>query len=239
MGRSAIRRQGCWVETGCRMIFGGRRLCIWAARRRFSFRIRSIVRSCDSGCHGSHCWNVTGWTVETGQVDFENLFNRLHPSLYRYVHRLTGDADRADDIVQESFVRLLRQQLPEQEARPWLFTVATNLVRDGARQTARRKRLLEASPVEWPGQACSQDLLEQKERIAAVRAGLEHLPPRDRQILLMREEGFKYAEIAKAVGVAPGSVGTLIARAMRKFVAQFPAEAVLLDGQAKDDESPE
>jgi RNA polymerase sigma-70 factor, ECF subfamily len=54
-----------------------------------------------------------------------------------------------------------------------------------------------------------------------VRTVLERIPERDRQLLLMREEGFKYDEIARVIGVAPASVGTLIARALRKFVAEF------------------
>src|SRR5690606_1489593 len=61
-------------------------------------------------------------------VDFDRLFRRLYPSLFRYLYRLTGDPDTADDIAQESFSRLLRHALPEAEAKPWLFTVATNLV---------------------------------------------------------------------------------------------------------------
>ncbi len=63
--------------------------------------------------------------------------------------------------------------------------------------------------------------LERKERIGSVRAALDVLAERDRQMLLMREEGFRYDEIAEAVGVAPGSVGTLMARALKKFTAVY------------------
>jgi RNA polymerase sigma-70 factor (ECF subfamily) len=52
---------------------------------------------------------------------------------------------------------------------------------------------------------------------SGLRAALAELAPRDREILLMREEGFRYAEIAEVVGVAPSSVGTLLARALRRF----------------------
>ena len=63
--------------------------------------------------------------------------------------------------------------------------------------------------------------LEREERVAVVRAALEQLAERDQQLLLMREEGFSYQEIAEAVGVAPGSVGTLIARAVRRFTEVY------------------
>lgn len=154
-------------------------------------------------------------------MDFDGLFQTLYPSLYRYLHRLTGDADAAEDIAQEAFVRLLRQSLPDPEVRPWLFTVATNLVRDRARKSERRHRLLTNAPALSRPAALPDEDLERTERILSVRRVLEQLSERDRQLLLMREEGFKYEEIAQVVGVAPASVGTLIARALRRFVDAY------------------
>lgn len=122
----------------------------------------------------------------------------------------------ADDAAQEAFVRLTAQSLPEEEVRPWLFTVATNLVRDRARKADRHRRLQGHVPTAQP--AVPPDMVtERRERVGRVRAALERVPERDRTMLLMREEGFKYDEIARAVGVAPGSVGTLLARAARRF----------------------
>jgi RNA polymerase sigma-70 factor, ECF subfamily len=156
-------------------------------------------------------------------VDFDSVFEDLYPSLFRYLHRLTGDGDVAEDIAQEAFVRLLRQDLPEQEVRPWLFTVAMNLVRDRARKSERRQRLLTTAPSLVTRPPLPDEDMERTERITAVRAVLERIPERDRQLLLMREEGFKYDEIARVIGVAPASVGTLIARALKKFVEAFDA----------------
>jgi RNA polymerase sigma-70 factor (ECF subfamily) len=159
-------------------------------------------------------------------VDFDGLFQRLYPSLFRYLHRLTGDADMAEDVAQESFVRLLRQPLTEEEVRPWLFTVAMNLVRDGARKTERRHRLLATAPALVTQGRLPDEDVERSERIEAVRQVLDRLPERDRQLLLMREEGFKYEEIAAVVGVAPASVGTLIARALRRFVDLYDTREI-------------
>jgi len=149
-------------------------------------------------------------------MDIDALFDRLYPPLHRYLYRLTGDSDVAEDVAQESFVRLLKQELPEEEARPWLFTVATNLVRDRARKRSRHRRLSvdvpKPSPPERP-----DGRVERTDRVRRVREVLDELPDRDRTLLLMREEGFKYDEIAEAIGVAPGSVGTLLARALRRF----------------------
>jgi RNA polymerase sigma-70 factor (ECF subfamily) len=154
-------------------------------------------------------------------VDYDALFRRLYPSLFRYLHRMTGDTDAADDIAQESFVRLLGRDMPEDEARLWLFTVATNLFRDGARTRKRRERLLTVRPWAPASLPRPDEAAESAATVGKVREALERLAPRDRQMLLMREEGFRYDEIAKAVGVAPGSVGTLLARAARRFVATW------------------
>lgn len=155
-------------------------------------------------------------------MDFDSLFQRLYPSLFRYLQRLTGDADVADDIAQEAFFRLLAQDLPDKEARPWLFAVGTNLVRDRARKQERQQRLLAAAPV-LPSAVGPRpdDAVERAEQVAIVRQALAQLAPRDQQLLLMREEGFSYEEMAKAIGVAPSSIGTLIARALKRFAGVY------------------
>lgn len=164
-------------------------------------------------------------------MDFDSVFASLYPSLFRYLQRLTGDADVAEDIAQEAFVRLLRQSLPEAEVRPWLFTVAMNLVRDRARKSERRRRLLTTAPPLVTRPNMPDEDMERHERISAVRDVLDRLPERDRQLLLMREEGFKYDEIAIVIGVAPASVGTLIARALRKFVSAYEAREDVHDAR--------
>lgn len=154
-------------------------------------------------------------------MDFDRTFRTLYPSLFRYLHRLTGDADTADDLAQEAFVRLLGHRVTEDGVRVWLFTVATNLVRDGARKRARRERILAADPVLPSALPAPDEAVERDARVAGVREALGRLPSRDREILLMREEGFSYAEIARTTGTAPGSVGTLLARALRKFTQAY------------------
>ncbi len=162
-------------------------------------------------------------------TDFDALFRDLYPSLIRYLNRLTGDPDAAEDAAQEAFVRLTDQSLPTDEVRPWLFTVATNLVRDRARKAQRHRRL--EIHVPRPGRLPGpEEAVERRERVAAVRAALERLPERDRTMLLMREEGFKYDEIARAVGVAPGSVGTLLARAAKRFEQVFGGTRAQVSG---------
>ena len=162
--------------------------------------------------------------VSAGSTDYDALFRDVYPSLFRYLHRLTGDSDQAEDIAQEAFVRLLGRSLPGDEARLWLFTVATNLFRDGARTRKRRERLLTATPWKPAALPAPDEEVERKNAVQQVRRALEQIPERDRQMLLMREEGFKYDEIARVAAVAPGSVGTLLARATKRFLAVYDGE---------------
>ena len=166
-------------------------------------------------------------------MDFETTFDKLHPGLFRYCHRLTGDPDLADDVVQEAFVRLYdhRVEGDEHGVRAWLFRTATHLVRDRYRVDENRRRLLEANPVQPAALEQPDRSVQRKEDVARVRAALEGLNERDRAMLLARYEWFSYREIAEAFEVAPGSVGTLLARAEKRFVSAYgPAE--------EDDEAP-
>lgn len=158
-------------------------------------------------------------------VEFESLFDGVYPALFRYCNRLTGDPDVAADVAQESFVRFLDKEIEGEPkaVRVWLFKVATHLIRDRARTTSNRRRLLAENPV-TPGSRSPPDVeVERGERIRAVRSALDALDPRDRRMLLMREEGFSYKEVAEVVGVSHTSVGTLLARAQQRFARTYEA----------------
>ncbi len=149
------------------------------------------------------------------------MYAQYHESLVRLLVRRTGDRDRAEDLAQEVFVRAL--ETPPANPRPWLFAVALNLARDEGRRAARQGRKLELLRSEAAGGAApGPDVaLEREERAAAVRAALELLAERDRAALLLKAEGFSYAEIATALGLSPDSVGTTLARARRRLVEAF------------------
>jgi RNA polymerase sigma-70 factor, ECF subfamily len=152
-------------------------------------------------------------------VDFDATFDQHYPGLVRYCQRLTGDRDVAEDIAQESMLRLFDREVvgPSLGIRAWLFKTATHLVRDRYKVGSNRMRLLAEHPVR-PSEPESPDAsLERSELRTRAREALGALPRRDREILLMRYSGFSYKEIADAVGVAASSIGTLLARAERRF----------------------
>ncbi len=157
-------------------------------------------------------------------MDPTKLFLEHYDGLYRYLLRLTGDPDVAADAAQEAFVRLVERPPVDRNLRAWLFAVATNVVRDGARSQARWMALLRAAPERAPmgDTPLRADLaLEGEELSRVVRRALDALTWKEKTILLMREEGFAHHEIAEVVGTTTGSVGTMIARALRKLAAQL------------------
>ena len=154
-------------------------------------------------------------------VDWEAIYRETFPELVRYLHRRVWDGERARELAQEAFVKVL----PQNPERPlaFLFTVAANLARDEARTVVRRKKhltLLRTETEVMDAVAAAPDReLEEAERTAAVRRALETLSEGDREVLLLWDAGLKYEEIAAATGLAPASVGTMLARARKRLVA--------------------
>jgi RNA polymerase sigma-70 factor (ECF subfamily) len=155
--------------------------------------------------------------------DVERLFRTYNVPLVRYLTRRLGDRDWAEEVAQETFLRALRQDHIDNE-RAWLFAVATNLVRDEARKDARRRRHLALlAEQERADEAVEPEptSLERAQEAAMARRAVDALAERDRLALLMREEGLSYDEIAVALDLSPGSVGTTLSRARRRLVQVY------------------
>lgn len=152
--------------------------------------------------------------------DVDRLFREYQQPLVRYLTRRLGDRDWAEEVVQETFLRALRQDKVENE-RAWLFAVATNLVRDEARKDARRRRHLELLREETKDDVVEPIALEREEERAFARKALMMVPERDRAALLMKEEGLSYEEIALALQLSVGSIGTTLSRARRRLVEVY------------------
>ena len=123
-------------------------------------------------------------------------------------------------------------EAPPSNPRPWLFAVALNLARDDGRRTTRQGRRLEVLAAEQQGAAApaADEDMERRERETPVRAALDRLSEKDREALLLKAEGFSYEEIAAALGLAPGAIGTTLARARRRLVDAYRAGEKRGDG---------
>jgi RNA polymerase sigma-70 factor (ECF subfamily) len=147
------------------------------------------------------------------------LFELRFPRLHRVMNRLSGDADLAADLAQEAFIRLhQRGSLPDRPE-AWLISVAMNLFRNEYATRIRRRRLLAVvtpPAVEEPADP---------ERRRRVRVVLEGLPERDRSLLVLSAEGYRYRDLAEALGLHETSVGVFLARARRAFRAAYGKDA--------------
>ncbi len=154
------------------------------------------------------------------QARIEELFAQYHESLVRMLYRRTGDRDRAEDLAQEVFARAL--VAPPENPRPWLFAVALNLVRDDGRRAVRQGRRLQLLKGETAGAApAPDDDYDRNENTRTVRAALEQLRDVDREVLLLKAEGFDYDEISAATGLARGAIGTTLSRARKRLVEAY------------------
>ena len=150
------------------------------------------------------------------------IYRTTYPALVRFLYRKVWDAERAEDLAQEAFARALVHK-PE-NARGWLFIVAANMARDDARRAARERRHLTLLTAETPESTPAlDDAVHAEAERTQVRAVLEQLTPRDREVLLLWDSGLSYEEIAAHTGLAQGAVGTTLARARRRLLAAYEA----------------
>jgi RNA polymerase sigma-70 factor (ECF subfamily) len=154
--------------------------------------------------------------------EIERLFREFHTPLVRYLTRQLNDADLAEELAQETFVRAMRHQ-PLVHERAWLFAVATNLIRDLIRRETRQRRHLMALHADAAHASKETDDVspDDARRAVLAREALHDIPERDRAALYMSQEGLNYQEIAAALGLSVQSVGTTLTRARKKVVRSY------------------
>ncbi|MCC7362505.1 MAG: sigma-70 family RNA polymerase sigma factor [Anaerolineales bacterium] len=160
-------------------------------------------------------------TSADAEAALEAAFAEHYARVYGVLFRLLGERAAAEDLALETFWRLW-QRTPRDRANlgGWLYRVALRLGYNALRAARRRAHYeLAAGVAAWeqsapPDPARAVELAEERAR---VRAALAQLPERDAHLLMLREAGLSYKELAAAVGVAPGSVGTLLHRAAAAF----------------------
>jgi RNA polymerase sigma factor (sigma-70 family) len=153
--------------------------------------------------------------AERGAVraDLEQVFRSAYPRVVAVAARVLGSRDGAEDVAQEVFLSFGRSSVPAGEAPGWLSVAAAhtalNHVRSGRRR-ASREEAAGGDDAVCPDVAEAVVTLEERRR---VRAALAQLPRRQAVALVLRHSGLSYAEIAAALELSPGSVGTTVRRA--------------------------
>lgn len=158
-------------------------------------------------------------TVDGGAaLDFDSLFRAYYGRLTRLLYRITGDASRAEEVAAEAFWRLYRKPPPSHlNLEGWLYRTGVRLALDQLKMERRRSRY-EALAVAFgirPHAACELD-----ERIL-IRQILAALKPGHAALILLRDEGLSYAELAATNNLNPASVGAALARAEQAFRKEY------------------
>jgi len=149
---------------------------------------------------------------------YQEAFQKYHPAVLRQLTYLLGNRFEAEDITQETFIKLYNS--PPKECKNiggWLSKVATNLAYNYMRSEKSRKRREEKVIVDLEALSTPEDISIKNEELALVNKALEALDERGRICLIMKHSGFKYEDIASATGMKKTSVGTIIARSQARF----------------------
>jgi len=144
-----------------------------------------------------------------------SLVERYAARIHAFLTRVTGDRDDADDLLQDTWMRVARGARSFDSARlvrPWLYGIAANLARDLHRRRAVRLRAVQQGNI---GAGESAPMFRPVERID-MRERLARLPERLREVLVMRYfDGLDEAEMAKALDIPRGTVKSRLHGALR------------------------
>src|SRR5262245_11017153 len=152
--------------------------------------------------------NEAGASLPMDEETFRAFYDRTARQVWAYLAKITGDAQLADDLLQEAYYRFYRARATyedESHRRNSLFRIATNLARDSGRR-ARRGRIVALSDddAELPADNATADRVAHR---TDVRRALARLKPSQRQMLwLAYAQGSSHEEIAKVLGVTRASV---------------------------------
>lgn len=148
---------------------------------------------------------------------FEAFYESTSRRLWSYLVRASGSASVADDLLQESYYRLLKADFTaesDEHRKNYLYRIATNLLRDRYRRRRSLRPVEESDAVADPSP--SMGLADDLGRM------MRRLSPRDRQILwLAHVEGFRHREIAGILGVKEGSVRLMLFRARKRLAKRL------------------
>lgn len=156
---------------------------------------------------------------------FTRFYTETHRGLYAYIVRSIGNQTASQDILQESYIRFLESDFDDDDdenARKYLYTITSHLVRDDWRRQSRWRRWFQSSE-DTPGyvETAGVDSLESSidHRLDLTKA-LGQLPPKQRSMVwLAYVVGFSHSEIGQMLKVSERSVRVILHRARTKLLA--------------------
>lgn len=157
------------------------------------------------------------------QAAFEAFVHRYHAPIHQYIERLVKDTKKAEDLVQETFIRLIKQlqskQIP-QYPKAWLYRVASNLCKDYWRSAYYRSETTpkEELPISEDEGPSVVEIFERQETRQEVLSSLKQLPDIQQQIVILRfYQDLKLKEIADILDIPLGTVKSSLFHALKKL----------------------
>lgn len=164
---------------------------------------------------------------------FQELVERYQTRLLNFIYRTVGDRERAEDLVQEVFIRVYRHLHrfdPSKKFSTWIYTIASNLAKNELRNRSRNPLVLfqtmrkawdddEERPLQFEDPTARPDDMYRKRHLRdVVEASVAKLPEHHRQVFVLRElEGKSYEEIAEITNCNLGTVKSRLNRARNSF----------------------
>lgn len=172
------------------------------------------------------------------RVLFEQLFAEHRGALLRYVRRLVGPGDTADDIVQDTFLRAYARPVRMLFPKAFLYTIAHNLSLKWLRRrkVARTDLMGDVDAVGvYEGRVQLDDPVIAEEELRLLKEAVDRLPPQCRAAFALRVfQSQPYSEIARLLGISPKTVEKHISRGLRETHAYLRRRYAL---QAADEQS--
>lgn len=156
------------------------------------------------------------------QIEFEEAFTLHHRTVFRAARSVVQDAALAEDITQETFLRLYKHKdsiTDSEMLRPWLIRVAINVAKNTVRGNIRANTRDE-NYVKDAGDMTAQSVEIDYEEYAGVNEiykALSKIKEPLRSCLILKQQGLSYKEIAGSLDLNEASIGTFIARARQEF----------------------
>lgn len=168
------------------------------------------------------------------QIACRELVNRYQGQVYGLCYRMLGQREDAEDAVQETFVRVLRNLHrwdPEQRFEPWLFTIAGNRCRT---RLAKRMRTPNSQTLEQPIEDNAHLEIAAQHLAEEVHRALQNVRDEYRQaFVLFHQHEMAYAEIAESMGVPLGTIKTWVHRARREIIKQLASRGVVQESNCE------
>lgn len=181
---------------------------------------------------------------ETSHAAFELLVQRHRRQVYNFIYKMVGKAEPAEDIFQETFLRVLKNAgsyTPRAKFTTWCLQIARNLTLDHyKRENLRQHASIDASSGNDEEQSFaallkgtdpeSHEILQSRELIDEVRVAITHLPENQREALVLRvHQDMPYAEIAEILGSPEGTVKYWVHEAIAAL-SKYLQKKGLVDG---------